>query len=155
MKVEQMMSRDVKTCGEGEPLVRAVQLMWEHDVGAVPVVDQQGMVVGMITDRDCCMAAYTQGRRLDEIVVRSAMSTKVQTCAPGDTLETVTQMMKRAQVRRVPVVDKKNKLVGMISLCDLSRAAEKEPNQRVREQYMQQVEGTLATVTKPRTSARA
>ncbi|MBK7862783.1 MAG: CBS domain-containing protein [Archangiaceae bacterium] len=155
MKVEQMMTRDVKTCSESETLVKAVQLMWEHDIGAVPVVDDAGKVVGMITDRDCVMAAYTQGKCLHEVQVRSAMSSQVQTCQSSDSIENVTASMKRAQVRRLPVLDKKNKLVGMVSLCDLSRAAANEPNQRQREQYMQQVELTLAAVAKPRTTLRA
>src|SRR5689334_19777740 len=126
MKVEQMMTRDVKTCSEHETLVCAVKLMWEHDIGSVPVVDKDGTVIGMITDRDCVMAAYTQGRRLDEVTVRSAMSGKLIACNPQDTLESATTAMKRAQVRRLPVIDKKAKLVGTLSLGDLSRAAENE-----------------------------
>jgi CBS domain-containing protein len=155
MKIEQMMSRDVKSCRDREQLVKAVQLMWEHDIGSVPVLDDSGTLVGIITDRDCVMAAYTQGRRLDEIDIRTVMSGQVQTCQPTDTLESAAMAMKKAQVRRLPVVDKKNRLVGMVSLTDLSRAAESEPNQRVREQYMHQVELALAAVGRPRVPARA
>ena len=153
MKVEQMMSRDVKSCRDDEMLVRAVQLMWEADIGCVPVLDRSGGLAGVITDRDCVMAAYHEGRRLDEVMIRNVMTRKVQKCEPTDTLETAAQTMKKAQVRRLPVVNKKGVLVGMIALTDLGRAAEAEPNQRVREQYITQVEHALAAVGTPRNGA--
>ena len=149
MKVEQLMSRDVKTCTPEDRLNRAAQLMWEHDVGCVPVVSN-GIVVGVITDRDVCMAAYTQGRALHEIPVGQVMVAQVQTCTPGDTLETASAVMKRHQVRRLPVVRPNRELAGILSMADLTRGAEAEPNQRVREQYLHQVEATLAAVTRPR-----
>ena len=152
MRVEQLMSRDVKSCNESDPLVKAVQLMWERDIGCVPVLDAKGGLTGVITDRDCVMAAMMQGRRLDEIEVGTVMSRKVVTCQPGDTLETAAMAMKKAQVRRLPIVDKQGKVVGMIALTDLSRAAEREPNQRVREEFMREVEMTLAEVGRPRAS---
>jgi CBS-domain-containing membrane protein len=155
MKVDQMMSRDVKTCRTTDTLVRPSQLMWEHDIGSVPVLDDKGALVGMITDRDICMAAYTQGRRLDEIAVGAVMSQNVQTCSPTDTLETAAASMKRHQLRRLPVVSARRELVGIISLPDLSRAAEAEPNQRTREQYINQVETTLAAVARPRVPGSA
>ena len=155
MKVEQMMARDVKNVRDDEPLVRAVQLMWEHDIGCLPVLDRQGGLVGMITDRDAVMAAYHQGKRLDEIIIRGVMSQKVQSCQPTDSLESAAATMKKAQVRRLPVVNKKGVLVGMLALTDLSRYADGEPNQRVREQYVHQVEQALTAVGKPRDSARA
>ncbi|MBA3541520.1 MAG: CBS domain-containing protein, partial [Deltaproteobacteria bacterium] len=59
-----MMTRSVHTCQPTDTLAAAAKLMWEHDIGALPVVDQVGHVVGMITDRDACMAAYTRGDAL-------------------------------------------------------------------------------------------
>jgi CBS domain-containing protein len=149
MKVEQIMSRDVKTCAPEDTLNRAAQLMWEYDVGCIPIVSQ-GNVVGIVTDRDVCMAAYTQGRRLDEIPISTVMSSQVQTCTPGDTLETASAVMKRHQLRRLPVVKSNRELCGILSMADLTRGAEAEPNQRVREQYLHQVEATLAAVMRPR-----
>ena len=57
----------------GDSLNRAAQIMWERRCGCVPVIDA-GRVVGLLTDRDVCMAAYTQGRRIDDIAVTTAMS---------------------------------------------------------------------------------
>jgi CBS domain-containing protein len=70
MQVEQIMNREVKTCGPHEPLNKAAQIMWDTPCGAVPVVDNQGRPVGFLTDRDVCMAAYTQGKPLAELQVR-------------------------------------------------------------------------------------
>src|SRR5262245_6101900 len=64
MEVREIMSTDLETCRADDTLDRAARLMWEHDCGVVPVVDHEGTAVGMITDRDICMAAYTQGRPL-------------------------------------------------------------------------------------------
>jgi len=67
MKVEQIMTRIVHTCSENDTLNRAAQLMWENDCGCVPVIhggNGSGAVVGVVTDRDVCMGAYTQGRLL-------------------------------------------------------------------------------------------
>ena len=77
MKVQEAMTRNVAACGVRDMLNRAAQLMWECDCGSVPVVDEAGNVCGMITDRDICMAAYTQGLPLDQILVRSTMSPRL------------------------------------------------------------------------------
>ena len=83
MKVSDLMTREVRTCHQHDSLNRAAQLMWENDCGAVPVVDSDLKVIGMLTDRDICMAAYTQGKRLDEIPVVTAMSRQVVRCLPS------------------------------------------------------------------------
>src|SRR5438046_1875104 len=78
MKVEEIMSVDLETCRLEDTLNRPAQIMWEHDCGVVPVVDGEARVVGIITDRDICIAAYTQGRPLSEIPVSSACSQNVR-----------------------------------------------------------------------------
>ena len=81
MKVQDAMTRNVTACHENDSLNYAAQLMWECDCGAIPVLDGNDVVCGMITDRDVAMAAYTQGLALQEIPVRTAMSTVVHSCA--------------------------------------------------------------------------
>ena len=71
MKVEQIMNREVKTCRPQDSLNRAAQIMWDEPCGAVPVVDDQHRPVGFLTDRDICMAAYTQGKPLEQLRVES------------------------------------------------------------------------------------
>ena len=87
MNVGQLMTRTVHACNPDDPLHVAAQIMWEQDCGCVPVVvDEEGgsRVVGMLTDRDVCMAAYTQGKALAVIKVSSAMSREVCSCRPTD-----------------------------------------------------------------------
>jgi CBS domain-containing protein len=145
MKVSQLMTRDVVTCGKLDDLARAAQLMWEHDVGALPVVDEDGHVAGMITDRDIAMAAYTRGVPLHEIPALVAMAQRVFTCTAEDDLAAVEKTMRECQIRRMPVVDRKGHPVGIIALNDLARAsagaAEVTPSE---------VASTLAAVCAPR-----
>ena len=123
MNVEQVMTTDVMTCRPGDNLNSAARIMWEHDCGCVPVVDDNERVVGMITDRDICMAAYTQGRPLQALGVAGAMSRSVCCCKPADRLETAEELMRTHQVRRLPVMDDQGRLVGILSLGDLARQA--------------------------------
>lgn len=126
MKVQELMTRDVKTCRAKDELNRAAQLMWEGDCGVVPVVDHENRVIGMITDRDVCMSAYTKDARLRNLRVSDAMSKQVVFCAPDALIETAMTMMKESRVRRLPVVDNTGKLVGLLSLNDLAREAYKQ-----------------------------
>lgn len=121
MKVEEMMSTRVETCRMGDTLARAAQLMWDTDCGVVPVIDDESHVVGMVTDRDVCMAAYTQGKPLWQIPVSSACSRKVYACRLNDSLQTAENLMRVAQVRRLPVVDEDGQLWGVVSLGDLAQ----------------------------------
>ena len=74
MKIEDIMTRDVRTCTSSDTLATAAQIMWENDCGAVPVLDAEDRVVGIITDRDLAMAAHLQGVPLRDSRVASAMA---------------------------------------------------------------------------------
>jgi CBS domain-containing protein len=128
MNVEQIMTRSVRVCTRSDALSEAARLMWEHDCGAVPVVEAPGSarVVGMITDRDVCMAAYTQGRPLHEIPVGSACGDHVVTCAPSDSVDVALRILRAHQLHRLPVVGEDGGMVGMLSLCDVAREAARE-----------------------------
>jgi CBS domain-containing protein len=131
MRVEQVMTRTVETCGPHDHLDRAAQLMWDYDCGVVPVVNGEGAqrVIGMITDRDVCMAAYTQGRPLSEIAVATAMSQRLCSCRTTDAVAVALKVMETNQVRRLPVLDADDRLVGVLSLADLGREAAREHGQ--------------------------
>lgn len=128
MKVEKIMTADVKFCVENDNLNRAAQLMWENDCGFVPVIagDGEAKLTGVLTDRDICMAAYTQGRPLFEIPVRSAMSHKVISCKSTDDIRDAELLMRKNQVRRLAVIDDKGALAGIVSINDLAIEAEHE-----------------------------
>jgi CBS-domain-containing membrane protein len=121
MRVQELMSAEVHTCTPNDTLERAARLMWDHDCGSAVVVDGAQEPVGVITDRDVCMAAYTQGRRLSELHVASAMSPRLFACRASDSVEKAERMMADRQVRRLPVLDAEGRLVGLLSLNDIAR----------------------------------
>lgn len=144
MKIASLVHSDVATCTIHDHLDRAAQLMWDRDVGCLPVIDDQGHVAGMITDRDVCMAAYTQGAPLSAISVTTAMAKRVFTCTPSDEVAAVERVMSEYQIRRMPVIDDQGHPIGIISLNDLARASaagKVAPNE---------ITATLAAVTAPR-----
>jgi CBS domain-containing protein len=124
MNVDKLMTKDVACCSADQSLSAAAHLMWEYDCGCIPIVDDNRHVVGMITDRDICMAACFQGKSLHEICVRDAMARQVLSCRPTNTVQQAEGMMQRAQIRRVPVTDDAGRLVGILSLNDIAREAE-------------------------------
>jgi CBS domain-containing protein len=152
MRVQELMSAPVATCHVNDTLNRAAMLMWDHDCGALPVVNEYGKVTGMITDRDICMAAYTQGRTLDDLLVNSAMASHVITARPDQTVGEVEQMMAHFQLRRLPVIDPDGRPIGIISLNDLATASV-EPEIAV--MYgTQKIAHTLAAICHPRRRAK-
>lgn len=152
MKVEQLMMRTVKVCRSTDTLNTAAQLMWENDCGCVPVISANGdgAVVGIVTDRDIAMAAYTQGKSLLEIPVALAMARQVVTCRIGDDVKQVENMMREKQVRRLPVVDTYNRVQGIISIHDLAMEAQRERGASHKEITRTEIADTLASISHPR-----
>ncbi len=152
MKVKRLMIKQVGSCPSHENLARAAQVMCELDCGCIPIIDPGSKVVGMLTDRDICMAAYKQGRTLGEIPVSSAMSKEVYSCLPEDDLTVAEFIMERKQVHRLPVIDDDGCLVGLLSLTDIARrAAEEEGKKRIRKGLKPvEVTHTLAAISQPR-----
>lgn len=126
MRVEETMTREVKVCSPTDSLNHAAQLMWENDFGSIPVVEGDSKIVGMLTDRDICMAAYTQGASLHGAQVSTAMSREVFSCQSGDDVTAAQREMRTHRVRRLPVLGADGKLVGIISLNDIARAAQRD-----------------------------
>ncbi len=153
MNVEQLMTRNVEACHPGDTLNAAARVMWERDCGCVPVVvDEDGgaRVVGMLTDRDVCMAAYTQGRRLGAMDVASAMSRAVRSCQPSDSLRTAMDMLRANQLHRLPVVDADDHLIGLLSLADVAREADREHGRTSAEVKDDDVARTIEAISQPR-----
>ena len=115
------MTKECCCCHADDTLGEAARQLWEHDCGSLPVVDADGVVQGMLTDRDICMAAYTTGKSLSNLRVASAMATAVATTHAAQSLREAELVMRSHSVRRLPVVDEGGRLVGMLSLNDLFR----------------------------------
>jgi CBS domain-containing protein len=146
MKVKDLMAEAAFTCTPDAPLSEAARIMWERDCGIVPVIDGTGRVAGVVTDRDACMAAYTQGRPLAEISTRSVMATGIHTCHPDDDIDHAAKLMGTKQLRRLPVVDAADRLVGVLSLNDIARKATEEGGARLK----QTVAETLGQISRHR-----
>ena len=147
MRIRELMTQPVITCHQNEPLNKAARSMWERDCGSVPVVDDDGGLVGMITDRDICMSAYTRNARLEDILIQNAMAKHVFSCRPDDTLDMAEQLMADKQIRRLPVVDQNNRPVGMLSMNDMARHA---ASTRRKNGVEKEVVETLAAICQPR-----
>ena len=145
------MTTDVGACRPFDTVDRSAKVMWERDCGAVPVVDQEGRAVAMLTDRDICMAALTQGRALGEIHVSSAMSRRLWSCRPQDDVKDAERVMRAHQVRRLPVVDADGKLLGLLSISDLARAAMSPKGTRAKKKPVaaSDVGETLGAISSP------
>ena len=125
LRVGDLMQSEVRSCTPEDALSEAARIMWERDCGCVPVVASDGSrrVVGMVTDRDICMASYTSGGRLAEMRVADAMANQVHSCHADAPLSEAEEIMQSAQVRRLPVVDPDGRLHGILSLADIAEAA--------------------------------
>lgn len=119
MKVQDIMTAVVETCSPESDLGAAATIMWKRDCGSVPVVDAEGRVVGMITDRDICMAVATRNKLASQIKVGEVISGEVYACSPDDRIQDALETMQSAQLRRLPVVDDDGKLHGILSINDV------------------------------------
>ena len=119
MKVENVMTRSVKSCHPETNLSQVAALMWDYDFGAMPVVDGEDRVMGMITDRDIAIAASTKGRLATEISVGEVMSGNVYACALDEEISSALKTMRREKVRRLPVIGRSGKLAGVLSINDV------------------------------------
>ena len=146
MNIEQLMSRDTRSCSPDDTLDCAARSMWERDCGVVPIVEAGGRVVGMITDRDICMAAYTQNQLLAQIPIRTVAMKPVVTVRPQESAQVAESLMQRHQLRRLAVIDDRNRLVGILSLNDLARCAGRHPQ----EIPTAEIAKTLAAIGQPR-----
>lgn len=151
MKVKDLMTTDVKCCAEYSTLNTAAQMMWENDIGCVPVIDKDGRAIGMLTDRDVCMSAYIQGVPLTGALVTSAMSKEVFSCAPEADLTAAEKLMREKQIHRLLVIDAERHPVGLVSLNDIALEGAREAEMKKARQVSDaEISGLLASVCAPR-----
>ena len=119
MKIHDIMTREVRTCGLESSLTEVARLMRSGCCGAIPVIDSDGAIVGVVTDRDISMAIVNSTRKPINIAAREIMSRHVHGCAPDDDVRTALETMKQARVRRLPVVGPGGRLAGIVSMDDI------------------------------------
>ena len=125
MHIKQIMTAKVATCRPESDLASVAKLMWDNDCGFVPVIDTAGRVLGVLTDRDICIASATRRLLPEQIKAIDAMTRAVQTCLADDSIETVLAAMKQYRVRRLPIVGTDGTLKGVVSMNDIVMAADK------------------------------
>ncbi|MFT3923922.1 MAG: CBS domain-containing protein [Myxococcales bacterium] len=144
------MSSKPRTCTSKQTASDAARTMWECDIGSMPVVDDDEVPVGMVTDRDVCMAAYIQGRSLNAIPILDVMSPEVYTCLDSDTVASAERTMRAWQVRRLPVVDDNGRLVGVLSLNDVILARVPPPDGKMKKRALRGLTETMAAICRHR-----
>ena len=125
MKVSDIMSDRVVTIDEREPVIAAARLLKRMTLGALPVTDRGGKLVGMLTDRDIVLRCVALGGDARTMTAGDVMTRGVVTATPDVKVDDAAKRMGRGQVRRLPVVEN-GKLVGMLSLADMARKCDME-----------------------------
>jgi CBS domain-containing protein len=149
VNVENLMNVPAITCNPDTSLEEVASLMCKNDIGFLPVVAKDtGRLVGIITERDAVIAAFTRGKRLSEIAADVSMTRSVKTCRVGMQVEDAEQIMEMNQIHRLPVVDREGRLVGVISLNDIARHAASDEIEILE----QEVAVALAKICHPRTN---
>ncbi len=136
-QVKDVMTRGVRTLGPGDSMVLAAQAMEELDVGAVPVCDGQ-RILGMVTDRDIVVRGVAQDLAPGKTRLEDVMSAQVEWVFEDEGLTEVAAKMQQLQIRRLPVLDRDKRLVGILSLGDLAARGD-----------VQQAGAALADISEP------
>ena len=122
MLVREVMSKDVICCTPWDTAQAAAKLMKIHGVGALPVVSDavSRKLEGIVTDRDLCCSVVAGAKLAETAKIEEVMTRTPVTCAPENTLEDCGNLMQRYQVRRIPVVDKEGRCVGIVAQADIA-----------------------------------
>jgi CBS domain-containing protein len=125
MRVQEVMTRDPKCVTSDTPVRDAARIMKEEDVGVVPVVEGSSSrrLVGIITDRDIALRVVGEGRDGNTRVADIMSGSRLATSTPDEDLDDVMDKMAAEKVRRIPVVDERGSLVGIVSQADVVRKA--------------------------------
>jgi CBS domain-containing protein len=120
MKIQDIMSAEPSTVTPDTPITEAARLMKEHNIGMLPVVESEGSrrLVGVVTDRDITIRHVAEGH-LSDCLVREAMTDNVSTAKADENVDRVMTLMAQEQVRRIPIVDERGDLVGVVSQADI------------------------------------
>jgi len=119
MKVKEVMMGTPYYCRPETNLGSAAEMMWNANCGFLPVEASDGKVIGVVTDRDICIALGTRSRLAGDVVVSEVMTGKLCSCLPEDDIHVALQTMQEGKVRRLPVMAKDRILVGVISMDDI------------------------------------
>jgi CBS domain-containing protein len=120
------MTRDLKTVGPEATIREVVEIMRREDVGVVPIVGDGGRLHALVTDRDIVVRGVADGKSIDQLRAKDVATTDIEVVSARDSLSDVIHLMGRQQIRRVPVVDEGDRLVGIVSLADIANRADQD-----------------------------
>lgn len=126
MQVQEIMTKDVCSCSPGMNAASVAEIMWSKNCGSLPVIEDGGRVVGMVTDRDLFLAIGTSNRKPAEVAVGEIMTKDLALCNPRDDVRNALKTLAQRQLRRLPVVDETGALKGILSLGDIALRADDE-----------------------------
>src|ERR1019366_633601 len=150
MKVTDVMATPPAYCSPQTNLAAAVEILWRQNCGILPIVDSKEKVLGLITDRDICVALGTRNRLPSEVTVSEVASGKVVACKPDDDLRGALATMAQAKVHRLPVIDAAGKLRGILSIDDVVLRTETGTLKKDSELSIEDIVSTLKSVYAPR-----
>jgi len=121
MRVNEKMHKGVEWVSPDTPIATLAQKMLQHDIGAIPV-GENDRLVGMVTDRDISVRAVANGGDISKLTAKDVMTKGVIWCRDSQDLEDAAHIMESKKVRRLPVINENKRMVGMLSLGDISHA---------------------------------
>jgi CBS domain-containing protein len=127
IRAHELMTRRVATVHPASSVERAARLMAECDCGGLPVVGDNGVLVGMVTDRDVVVRVVARGREVRNAIVADCMTEHVYACYANESIAECMRQMARHRVRRMPIVDERGRLIGILAQADLARHAVHHP----------------------------
>jgi len=149
MKVREIMTKSPAYCGPDTNLAAAVEILWNKNCGILPIVDSGEKLLGVVTDRDMCVALGTRNRLPSEITVQDVTTGKIVSCKADDDLRRALAAMAEAKVRRLPVIDTAGKLLGILSMDDVVLRTQTGDVKRDAEVSAEDVVNTLKSVYTP------
>jgi len=144
MKVKDVMKTDVGFCSAEDSLMKCGEMMRRMDCGAVPILDEERRVVGMLTDRDLCLAVVARNRKASDVRTGDLIKGAAVVCAADDKIESVLKNLRRNRIKRLPVIGAGGELVGIVSVSDILLGVRKDKNLK------KKIYATLKAVAKPR-----
>jgi len=144
MKVKDAMKTDVGVCSTEDNIMKTAEIMRLRDCGAVPVLDDENKFVGILTDRDICLAIAARNRKASDVQAKDLLKNKAITCFAEDQLDRALRKMRKYQVERLAVVGKDNEFTGMLTMTDVLLAVHKDKDLK------KEIYSTLKAIAKPR-----
>lgn len=148
MKVQDVMTKDAGFCLATDSLADAAAIMWQKDCGIVPILGAENRIVGVITDRDAFIAAFSRDCPPSKIKLEEFCRENIVVCQPDEKIGDALGKMRKHRIKRLPVISQNGELVGIISITDILSTTSK--NKKKSKKLRKKIISTLLEISKPR-----